>query len=204
MIYIDFDAELKRIEERLGNLGDKAPNALRNALNTTARKIRKQIVKDARGQYVLKDKKQLQATKAMKMSNAKPSNLVATLRSSGSSNELMNFLVSPESLSRGNNAPAVYAAQVLKASGTKSLDGDPKPFVTQFQSGHIAIVERVPGKRMRSNPKKEALKKLLSPSVPHMLKNKDVQAKANRMLMEELPDQIEKQIQKILAQGGKR
>lgn len=201
MIEIDFNTELRDIERRLGELSDKAPDALRNALNATGRKIRRQIVKDAKGEYQLSEKSLLQATKAMKMTNAKKGNLKAVLRSEGEANDLMKFMVTPTSLARGELAPDSYLAQVLKGSGAKSLDYDPKPFITQFRSGHIAIVERVPGKKMRSNPEKDFIKKLLSPSVPHMLKNPEVQEKANTILASELPEQITKQINRYLERG---
>lgn len=201
MIEIDFNAELRNVEEKLGSLKDKAPDVLRNALNTTARKVRKQIVKDAKGEYQLSDKSLLQATKAMKMTNARKGTLMAVLKSQGGVNDLMKFMVSPTTLARGELAPDSYIAQVLKGTGAKSLDYDPKPFITQFRSGHIAVVERVPGRKMVSNPEKDFIKKLLSPSVPHMLKNPEVQEKASEIMESELPRQIEKQIEKYLQKG---
>ena len=41
-----------------------------------------------------------------------------------------------------------------------------KAFVVRYQSGHITIGQRVPGKR---KPEKEFVKTLLSPSTPNML-----------------------------------
>ena len=57
MIHIDVEGELQKIIQRLNSLPDQiaAPNILKNALNATARKVRKQIVKDAKGQYAIKD-----------------------------------------------------------------------------------------------------------------------------------------------------
>ena len=53
VIHIDVEGELQKIIQQLNSLPDQiaAPNILKNALNATARKVRKQIVKDAKGQY---------------------------------------------------------------------------------------------------------------------------------------------------------
>ena len=57
LIRIDVEEELQRIIAQLDRLQDQvaAPNLLKNALNATARKVRKQIVKDAKGQYSIKN-----------------------------------------------------------------------------------------------------------------------------------------------------
>ena len=64
MIHIDVEGELQKIIQRLNSLPDQiaAPNVLASALNTAGRKVRKQIVKDARGVYALKKKKVLTDT----------------------------------------------------------------------------------------------------------------------------------------------
>ena len=41
-----------------------------------------------------------------------------------------------------------------------------KAFIVRYKSGHYALAQRVPGKRMKSNPHKEAIKSLLSISAP--------------------------------------
>ena len=51
LIHIDVEEELQRIIQQLNRLPDQiaAPNILRNALNSTARKVRKQMVTDVKG-----------------------------------------------------------------------------------------------------------------------------------------------------------
>lgn len=117
---------------------------------------------------------------------------------------LMEFLVSPQTVAHGPARPAYYTAQVRKKGGAKALDGSPKPFITQFKNGHIAVVVRVPGKRMKKHPKKTFIKKLLSPAVPHMLNNPDIREAAQSMVDQELPAAVRKQVAKVLAKGALR
>ena len=49
-----------------------------------------------------------------------------------------------------------------------SNDDKYKGFVVKYHSGHLAFAERVPGKKMRSNPKKEAIESLYSLATPKM------------------------------------
>ena len=64
---------------------------------------------------------------------------------------------------------------VLREKGYKKLVLKPgsgrdqyKAFVTRFKNGHYAVAQRVPGKRMKSKPAKEAIQSLMSVSVPKM------------------------------------
>ena len=87
MIEIDTDGEIAAIIAKLNKLPDQiaAPNILKNALNATARKVRKQIVKDAAGQYALKDKSILKKEDqgAPKVYTASAADMTATIRSRG-------------------------------------------------------------------------------------------------------------------------
>lgn len=203
IIQTDLDEALKKLRRQLGPLQEQAPAVLAKAVNDVARQVRKQIVKDARGEYVLQDATALHANKAMKLQGARKSKPEATIKAQGEMQDLMKFLVSPTALSRGAGRPGAYAAQVRKGGGIKALGGSPKPFVTQFRSGHIAIVTRVPGKTMKSNPKRTFIKKLLSPAVPHMLRNPEVQEEAERLVAQRLPTAVQKQVEKLLAREAR-
>ena len=63
ILQIDTDEELARVMRQLKTLPQQlgAPNVLKNALNSTARKVRRQIIKDSKGRYALKEKKALQS-----------------------------------------------------------------------------------------------------------------------------------------------
>ena len=57
VLQIDTDEELARVMRQLKTLPQQlgAPNVLKNALNSTARKVRRQIIKDSKGRYALKE-----------------------------------------------------------------------------------------------------------------------------------------------------
>lgn len=59
VLQIDTDEELARVMRQLKTLPQQlgAPNVLKNALNSTARKVRRQIIKDSKGRYALKEKR---------------------------------------------------------------------------------------------------------------------------------------------------
>ncbi|WP_087064436.1 hypothetical protein [Intestinibacillus massiliensis] len=206
----DTGAELGYIREALADLEGHAPAVLAKAVNDVARRVRKQITKDAKGGYVLQKRSELNASVAMKIKTATKSDPCATLTSEGPMKDLMEFLVSPQTVAHGPARPAYYTAQVRKKGGAKALDGSPKPFITTFKNGplsennHTAVVVRVPGKRMKKHPKKTFIKKLLSPAVPHMLNNPDIREAAQSMVEQELPAAVRKQVAKVLAKGALR
>ena len=196
-IEIDTEAQLAAIIRKLDSLPDKiaAPNILKNAINATARKVRKQITKDAAGVYAIKDKAIL-----------KQKDLTATIRSRGPMQDIMAFMTRP------NTATGAAAAQVLQSGSMKLLEANGlKAFVTTFASGHTAIVQRHPpaeystGRGSRSQKYGERadmtkIKKLLSPAVPHMLGNEEVMAQAEQMTFSVLEAEVQKRIDKTLAE----
>jgi hypothetical protein len=203
VVTTDLNGAMREIRARLGDMQDQAPNVLRNAINTTARKVRRKFVQTGKAEYQLSDTALLQATKAMQLRTAKKSDLTARLTSEGGMNDLMKFMVAPgTTLAHGINRPDYYMAHVLKSTGYVSLTGKPKPFVTQFKSGHIAIVVRVPGKTMKSDHSKTFIKKLLSPSVPHMLGNEKTREQAEALYDLLMPLEIEHQIDRVLSKKG--
>lgn len=206
-IEINAEAQIAAIVQKLHRLPDQiaAPNILKNALNATSRKVRRQIVKDAGGQYAIKNKNILKDTAqgAPEIQTASVSELTATIRSRGPMQDIMSFMTKP------NTATGAAAAQVLKSGTMKPLEVEGlKAFVTTFASGHTAIVQRNPpakyskGQGARSDQYGEGadmtkIKKLLSPAVPHMLGNEAVRAEAERLTFEVLQAEIQKRIDKV-------
>lgn len=193
MIRIDVEGELEKIIQRLNSLPDQiaAPNILKNAINSTARKVRKQLVKDAKGEYAIKDTKALkdESQGGPKVMTATTANMSAAIRSRGPMQDIMAFMTRP------NTKTGAAAAQVLASGGMKPLEmGDLKAFVTKFASGHVAIVQRKGAERL-------PVKKLLSPAVPFMLGNETVRGKAEALAYETLQDEIDKRIQKVLGKA---
>ncbi len=185
ILQIDTDEELAKIMAKLDGLPEMlgAPKILKNALNSTARKVRRQIVKDSKGRYALKQKKALQ--KESDIISASTSKLSAAVLAKGPMRDIMDFMTQP------NTETGAAAAKVLNESSMKPLEvGDLKAFITTFRSGHTAIVQRRGAERL-------PVKKLLSPAVPHMMGNEEVRAQAEAMAYANLQREIEKRIEQV-------
>lgn len=209
VLVIDTDKEIAAIIAKLHKLPDQiaAPSILKNAINATARKVRKQITKDASGQYAIKDKSLLKKEDqgAPKVYTASAADLTATIRSKGPMQDIMAFMTRP------NTETGAAAAKVLNSGTMKPLEaGKLKAFVATFASGHTAIVQRHPPGKYSSGRETRAsrygdyadmtkVKKLLSPAVPHMLGNEEVMAQAERLTYDTLQAEIQKRIDKVLA-----
>lgn len=185
VLQIDTDEELAKIMAKLDGLPQMlgAPKILKNALNSTTRKVRQQIIKDSKGRYALKQKKALQSES--KILSASASTLEATVLAKGPMRDIMDFMTQP------NTKTGAAAAKVLNESSMKPLEaGDLKAFITTFRSGHTAIVQRRGAERL-------PVKKLLSPAVPHMMGNEEVRAQAEALAYENLQREIEKRIEQV-------
>ena len=189
VLQIDTDEELARVMRQLKTLPQQlgAPNVLKNALNSTARKVRRQIIKDSKGRYALKEKKALQSES--KILSASASTLEAAVLAKGPMRDIMDFMTQP------NTASGAAAAKILNSASMKPLEMSKdnknlKAFVARFRSGHTAIVQRRGAARL-------PVKKLLSPAVPHMMGNEEVRERAEALAYEELVKQIDRQIERL-------
>ena len=74
-----------------------------------------------------------------------------------------------------------------------------RAFVVKYKSGHMTVGQRVPGKRMKSQPDKEFVKSLLSPSTPNMLGYEEgVYGVVEPQMYDMLQRNIQKQIRRFL------
>lgn len=172
--YIVDMGSLTQIEAALGAHKDKTKQVLKTAINDTAKQTMQLLINTAAQKYAIRDKQAIKKT--MTLEKAKVSKLVATITSKGRVNELYNFRVNPNVYVRGGGVPGGYKGQVIKAGRGKKLalkpgaSGDQyRAFIVRYKSGHMTVGQRVPGKRMKSNRRKEFVKSLLSPSMPKML-----------------------------------
>ena len=193
LIRIDVEEELQKIIQQLNSLSDQiaAPNILKNALNSTARKVRRQMVSDVKGEYAIKNTQALRdvAQGGPKVLTASSANLSAAIRSRGPMQDIMSFMTRP------NTKTGAARAKILSSGSLKPLEMDDlKAFVTTFASGHTAIVQRKGKSRL-------PVKKLLSPAVPHMLGNETVRAQAEALAYETLHAEIDKRIAQVLGKA---
>ena len=86
MIEFEVDqTQLQRIELKLNDMKAKAPQALKNAVNATARDAKKDLADKAKETYAVKSPR---FKKAIAQKNATASNPTATLKITGAVNEL--------------------------------------------------------------------------------------------------------------------
>lgn len=192
---------LKYIEKKLGNLKSEAPSALAKAINATAKDARKDLAKQAKEEYTIKNGG---FNKAMKIKNAKKTKPVAVITATGKPLALSSFKT------QFKEGEAARAKVLKKNRGLKALTlkggeksgKDLKAFIAKFSSGHKAVVQRVPGKKMK-NKNKEALKEFYSVSVPTMIGDKKrVYGVVRTSIESNLRKNIDAQIEKIIAKSG--
>lgn len=165
--------DLTQIEAALGMTRDKSKMVLRTAINNTAKQTVTLLVNEANREYYIQKNK---VRKTISTKKATTGKLEAIIRSEEPVNELYDFKVSPKAYAPHNSPPAGHTGNVRRDHSPSRLYLKPgaasdkyKAFVVKYQSGHITIGQRVPGKRMKSKPEKEFVKTLLSPSTPNML-----------------------------------
>ena len=198
MLLVDLNTYYEDIEKALGDLKDETPKVLRSALSNTARRVRKQVVKEAGKRYDYQDAGAWKASNAgaIKLKvKTKGDSLYTRLVSKGQMNELMDFMVTPSAYAP-DHRPAMHKSKVLSTGTLKALGEKPKPFITRFRSGHIAIVQRKSEKRL-------PVHSLLAPSVPSMVQNAGLRVTAEELMATELPVQIQKAIQRTLKKAGR-
>ena len=198
--------DLREIEQYLGMARDKSKTILRSAINDTAKDTMKLLLDETVKRYVMKRSK---LKKTMGLSKATAGHLSAVIAVTSPTNELYDFKVSPKKYVHPldfANKPKVYKGKVLKSAALSKLVLRPgasrdkyKAFVVKYQSGHITIGQRVPGKRMKSKPHKEFVKTLLSPSAPTMMGNEKgvygvVQPQMHDLLVGHIARRIEKHL----------
>ena len=191
MIEINYDENmLAQVERKLGQMKSEAPKALKNAINQTAKQARKDLATEAQKTYTVKAGR---FNKAMKIKNATPTRLEATIRATGKVMGLKDFKVSPAKIQTGKNRPEVVKAKVLKSRSMKSLEmGKLKAFVTKFSSGHVAVVQR-------RGEERTPIKTFSANSIPVMLKNeRRVYGVVKPHIMQNLKQNVEIQVRKIL------
>lgn len=174
----------EKVSEEIQCLEDNR-REIKNILNQAAKKAQQRLADDIRGRFLI-TKKEVNAATSKK--NATLSNLTAELCVKGNARELGDYKVSPfwaYSAGSEKKRPSVVKAKVYRTGDLKGLEKDGlKAFVTEFKSGHKAVVQRVPGE-LYSNPKKRAereskgwdltkIRSLYSVSIPQLATQKDV------------------------------
>lgn len=183
-VTVNVDQELLNdVRNRLGELSNKAPNAISSALNRAVTNVAKNVSKEVRTEYNIKAgdiKTTLSKTRASR------SNLSAIVRSRGEPIPLDRFKVSPKTVQPKRKKPIKVG---VKKDGLKEVLG---AFVADISG--IKIFERTTNKRL-------PIKRLFGPSVPQMIGNQDIVDKINHEGQETFKNRLDHEIERILGNG---
>ncbi|MBD5509982.1 MAG: hypothetical protein HDR08_01790 [Lachnospiraceae bacterium] len=206
MIHIQVEMEdLLKIESALNMARDKSKMILRNAINNTAKQTESRMADGAKSRYRYKKGNKSDIRKANSIEKASAGKLSSTIRAKGPVNELLDFHVQPGAYyPGGKGAPKWVRARVLRGSRLSRIalrpgaSGDKyKGFVVRYPTGHMALAQRVPGEHMKSNPRKELLRSLLSISTPKM-EETVYKEEVSEGMYDLLEKNIEEQMKKFL------
>lgn len=176
------------IEARLGALRAKAPTALKNALNATAKDARTDLWAKANATYTIKKGG---FNKDMKLKPANTGNLEATLLTRGAPIEMIRFRVKER---RATPSVEILRGQV-RSMGKRSFVNNVAKKGTHT---HVAVAKYIGGKNSRLK-----IQKKFSVSSPVMIGNeKRVYGIVEPNIVSNLQKNVDKQVEKILALGG--
>ena len=179
------------IEARLGALKAKAPTALKNALNATAKDARTDLWAKANATYTIKKGG---FNKDMKLKPANAGNLEATLLTRGAPIEMIKFRIKGQ---YAKEATTDVRMEILRGQ-VRSMGK--RSFVNNIAHGgrHIAVAKYVGGKDSRLK-----IQKKFSVSSPVMIGNeKRVYGIVEPNIVSNLQKNVDRQVEKILAIGG--
>lgn len=155
-ISIELDG-LDTVARALGDLQGRSPQALKVAVNQTAREARKLMIAAAKARYAVNAAGKRHLSDLKQKKKASNTNLTATLFISKMRNDLGYFDNDPTEAYTGwdvfHHSPEFYKARVLASSSLKTLPGKgnmSKGFLMEFASGHIGMVQRVIGSKSKN------------------------------------------------------
>lgn len=187
MLRFEFDEiTVRDIELRLGALRAKAPTALKNAINMTAKDARTDLWAKANATYTIKKGG---FNKDMKLTPANVGNLEAILLTRGAPIEMIKFRVTDR---KGTPRVEILRGQV-KSMGDRSFVNNVAKKGTHT---HVAVAKYVGGKDSRLK-----IQKKFSVSSPIMIGNeRKVYGIVEPNIIKNLQNNVDKQVNKIL--GG--
>lgn len=177
---------VRDIELRLGALRAKAPTALKNAINMTAKDARTDLWAKANATYTIKKGG---FNKDMKLTPANVGNLEAVLLTRGAPIEMIKFRVTDR---KGTPRVEILRGQV-KSMGDRSFVNNVAKKGTHT---HVAVAKYIGGKDSRLK-----IQKKFSVSSPIMIGNeRKVYGIVEPNIIKNLQNNVDKQVSKIL--GG--
>lgn len=148
------------IEKRLTELGkaDRMNDVLKKAINETAAKGKKELWKGVKRTYTLQEFEAGDVKR--KGYSARHPGAVLTV-----TGPVLGIVKNYEMTPNVDEEAAklkVFRSGALKALAIHNSTSVYKAFVARMKSGHVGIFQRVPGKRMKSDPTRQAIKEIMS------------------------------------------
>lgn len=176
MTRIELDEKmLEEIKKACTNMERNYKQLMKKSINAAGEQIQKLAVKEDTERYAFGRKSTVK--EMVKEEKATAGNLAYVINAVNERLEIGDYHVS--NMGIGRQPKKGISGKVLKKNNSKQLKSNGVlAFVTQFQSGHIAVVVRVPGKTYSNSEERKSkgwdttkIEKLLSPSVHKSLKN---------------------------------
>lgn len=185
-----FNQILAEFSEFEGNV----PIALSRAINRAVSSAKTEAVRTVRKNYTVKAG---QVNKTIKITRSKPSNLEATIFSSGASIPLSDFKVSPSTV----NPRRRTAVNVEVRRGSKATLNS--AFIARMPNGKVGVFERtgsfrIAAKGSHKGQRREDIDQLFGPAVPVMMNSDSVVDAVQRRAEQQLEDRIPHEINRIL------
>lgn len=199
MIETKIDVDVEDVKKRLGELGSKAPSVISRAINRTLTNIKKNIAQQTGGNRGVYNIRSETVKNTLDTKKATTKSLKGSVTSGGSPLLLSSFdaklkpgPMEPVSYQRGRPSPLFYTAAVKRTGGRKAVGRDPKAFVARSrEENKMLFVQRLSQKGYPLQP-------LYGPSVPQMIKSKDVMDLIKNEARSTLQKRIDAEIANIL------
>jgi hypothetical protein len=158
---------ITEIKKDMGSMKRNVRNAIKEAINITAKTTAEEMPDAARKKYFAKKGPLKKATRVNK---AGVNHLEAFIKAHSRPSSLYDFKVKPRKYVPGSaGLKTGYLANANKDMKALELILRPgaakekyKAFIVRFKSKHIALAQRIPGQMMKNNKKKQAIKTIYS------------------------------------------
>lgn len=190
---------VEEVEKRFGTAANKAGRIVASAANRALATGGKVLKQETAARYNVRQKDV--DLKKVKASWGRPT---ARISIEESHRNLYGFgnksAVTPRYPIRSSSVydpdPKFVRAQVMKAGGKTPLEEAPKPFV-QIVNGNIGLFQRT------ADVSRAPLRGVAAPSIPQIVRNKDVQERFTQEVGEMMVKRVNHEIDRILAEGKK-
>lgn len=178
------EAELRRVQQQLGQLQHKAPNMISRAMNRSITNIKANVPKEVRKDYNVKATEVKDTLKIMKASASK---LQAEVKSTGKVLGLDKYKVSPKTVNPKRKSQLKIS---VKKSNTKQILGS---FIANINGTKVF---------KRDGKARLPISRLMGPSVPQMIGNESNVERINQSAYAMYESRINHEINRVLSQMG--